>query len=139
SGDGKLTTDFSSVGSGRHDEAKAVAIQGHDGRIVVAGASHPTSGPTSFSSSFISLARYHAYVCGMKNVTILGTNGPDTRIGTDSADVILGLAGNDTIDGRGGNDTLCGGSGNDTIRGGSGNDTLFGGTESDVVGNTARD
>jgi len=40
--------------------------------------------------------------CNNPDVTILGTNGPDTITGTEKPDVIHGLGGNDRIDaGRG--------------------------------------
>jgi len=120
SGDGRLTTDFSTATG---DFAEAVAIQKSDGRIVVVGS----------SGSRIALARYHGFACNGANVTILGTNGPDLINGTEKPDVIHGLGGNDSIDGRGGNDTLCGGDGSDTLIGGTGNNTLIAGIGSDIL------
>lgn len=144
SGDGKVRTTGFQRGS-------AIAIQKNDGRLVAAGFTNNTAGGASFA-----LARYHAFECGGKNVTILGTNGPDTLFGkqffefvngrlrlTVFNDVINGLGGDDTIIGLAGNDTLCGGGGNDIIKdsvpggglvgSGSGNDTLFGGPGSDML------
>ncbi len=71
--------------------------------------------------------------CAGKQVTILGTAGPDDLVGTRRADVIAGLGGSDTISGLGGNDTICGGGGNDRIFGGAGNDSLAGGAGNDTL------
>ena len=114
SGDGLLTTDFSAA---TNDTADAVALQKSNGRIVVAGS----------ADSRVALTRYHAFVCNGKNVTILGTDGPDVITGTAKPDIIHGLGGNDFIDGSGGDDTICGGDGSDTLIGGTGNDTLLSG------------
>jgi uncharacterized delta-60 repeat protein len=123
SGDGKVLTAFR---GGSRDQAFALAIQPHDGRLVIAGESD-ASGHSDFA-----LARYHAITCGGVVVTRIGTNSNDTLIGTDGPDVIFGFGGNDLIDGLGGNDILCGGSGNDTLRGGSGDDILRGGPGTDT-------
>jgi uncharacterized delta-60 repeat protein len=127
SGDGRLTTDFSSGGTSRNDFGAAVAIQPSDGRIVVAGSAGGNSGG---GVPLIALARYHAFTCNGANVTILGTNGPDTITGTLKPDVIHGLGGNDVLSGDppfggGTGDTICDGTGNDTLFGGPGNDTLI--------------
>ncbi len=106
--------------------AHAIAIQKSNGRIVTAGSTLCIEAGTS---SF-ALARYHAFECGGLNVTILGTDGPDTISGSG---VILGLGGDDTITGSNNADTLCGGSGNDVINGRDGNDILFGGTGNDTL------
>ncbi len=119
-GGGRVVTDF---GGGANGNANAVAVQPSDGRLVVAGS----------SGDRIALARYHAMTCNNLDVTILGTNGPDTITGTERPDVIHGLAGNDTIDGRGGDDTICGGDGDDVLIGGAGNDTLIAGIGRDVL------
>ena len=119
-GDGRVVTDF---GGNVNSSANAVAVQPSDGRLVVAGS----------SGNRIALARYHAMTCNNLNVTILGTNGPDTITGTEKADVIHGLAGNDTINGAGGDDTICGGDGDDILNGGPGNDTLIAGFGRDVL------
>lgn len=119
-GDGKVTTDR------RAFLARAIAIQKNDGRIVLAG-----------QGSGVTLARFHAFQCGGRNVTILGTGGADNLVGATffdpiafrlipANDVIHGLGGSDTINGGGGDDTICGGAGNDSINGGLGNDSLFG-------------
>jgi len=125
SGDGLLTTDFSSGATTRDDFGKAVAIQGSNGRIVVAGSAEGS----------IALARYHAFACNGANVTMLGTNGSETippfgPVGS-KPDVIHGLGGNDTIHGGGGDDFLCGGDGNSTLNGGPGNDVLIAGFGTD--------
>jgi uncharacterized delta-60 repeat protein len=122
-GDGKVLTDF---GSGSSDVASALALQPHDGRLVVAATQFGTSASRDFA-----LARYHAITCSGAVVTQVGTAGNDTIIGTPGNDVIFGFAGNDTISGLGGDDILCGGTGNDTLRGGSGNDLLSGGPGTD--------
>jgi Ca2+-binding RTX toxin-like protein len=116
---GVLLTAFE---SGRGANAFALAIQPHDGRLVVAGRTFTHFGGDS------ALARYHAHTCGGVVVTRIGTNGPDTLMGTTGNDVIFGFGGNDVIDGLGGHDILCGGTGDDTLRGGgSGTDILQGG------------
>ncbi len=145
-GDGRVRTSFSAdltLSTQRTDGGFAVAIQPNDGRIVVAGGSRLTSvvGEASFA-----VARYHAFTCNGANVTILGTNGPDTifglRIGnslidqpglSEFNDVIHGLGGDDIINGLGGNDIICGGDGNDTLIGGRGSDVLIGGGGSDAM------
>ena len=119
-GGGRVITDF---GGSVNGTANAVAVQPSDGRLVAVGS----------SGDRIALARYHAMTCNGLDVTILGTNGPDTITGTERPDVIHGLAGNDTIDGRGGDDTICGGDGNDVLIGGAGNDTLIAGLGQDVL------
>ncbi|OGP74429.1 MAG: hypothetical protein A2W09_00690 [Deltaproteobacteria bacterium RBG_16_50_11] len=113
SSDGILTTDFS---SNSDDDARAIAIQKNDGRIVVAG----------FSSGDFALARYHAFECNGSNVTILGTQTSNTINGTSGNDVIQGLGASETINGGIGDDIICGGDGNDNINGGANNDTLLG-------------
>src|SRR6478609_7067402 len=70
-----------------------------------------------------------APTCKGRDVTILGTDGPDNLRGTNKRDVILALDGDDRIDGRGGNDVICGGAGRDLIKGGPGQDKLFGGAD----------
>jgi uncharacterized delta-60 repeat protein len=130
SGDGLLTTDFQ-IGSPSRDFGSAVAIQRTDGRIVVAGEVNGS----------VAVARYHAFACNGADVTIVGTNGPDTIFGAVSPlsifiglnDVIHGLGGNDIIDGGGGDDIICGGDGNDTLRGGTGQDVLVAGTGRDSL------
>jgi uncharacterized delta-60 repeat protein len=112
SGDGLLLTDFSATTA---DSGAAVALLRSDGRIVAAG----TAGTR------LSLARYHAFTCNGANVTILGTNGPDTITGTATADVIHGLQGDDIINGGDGDDIICGGGGTDILNGDLGNDTLL--------------
>jgi uncharacterized delta-60 repeat protein len=98
-----------------------LAIQPHDGRLVVVGV-----------AGGFSLARYHAITCNGVVVTQVGTAGDDVIVGTSGADVILGFSGNDVISGLGGNDILCGGGGNDTIRGGARDDILIGGAGIDT-------
>jgi uncharacterized delta-60 repeat protein len=136
-GDGRLLTDFGTAATVRSDEAFGVAMQRTDGRIVVAGSSR-TFG--SGADTRFALARFHAFSCFGRNVTIVGTNGPDTMFGrfvllpgprplpspVHFNDVIHGLGGADVIDGLGGDDTICGGDGGDTLRGGVGDDTLAG-------------
>jgi Ca2+-binding RTX toxin-like protein len=124
-----LTTDTQ-----RTDVATAVAIQPNNGRIVVAGSSNLTS---ATGLAGFAVARYHAFTCNGANVTILGTNGPDTIFGRlifqglivndNFNDVIHGLGGDDIIHGLGGNDIICGGGGSDTLIGGPGDDVLIGG------------
>jgi Ca2+-binding RTX toxin-like protein len=121
---GMVMTDFVG-GHEDHVGVGALAIQPHDGRLVVAG--YSASGNGNFA-----LARYHAITCGGVVVTRVGTAGHDTIVGTNGNDVIYGFGGNDTLLGRGGNDILCGGSGNDTLRGGGGNDILRGGPGTDT-------
>jgi uncharacterized delta-60 repeat protein len=120
SGDGRVVEDFN---ASQNDFGSAVAIQPSDGRIVAAGS----------AGGRLALVRYHAFACNGLNVTILGTNGPNSITGTLKPDVIHGLGGNDFIDGGGGNDTICGGDGNDTLIGGDGNDTLIAGTGQDTL------
>jgi uncharacterized repeat protein (TIGR01451 family) len=59
-----------------------------------------------------------------KNVTKVGSAGPD---------VLRGGAGNDTLRGLGGNDRLFGGSGNDRLFGNAGKDRLEGGKGRDIL------
>ncbi len=59
-----------------------------------------------------------------KNVTKVGSAGPD---------VLRGGAGNDTLRGLGGKDRLFGGSGNDRLFGNAGNDRLEGGKGRDIL------
>jgi len=149
---GSLDTTFAGTGRRRayasspvigctRDEASAIAIQKIDGRVVVAGS---TSLPCSDVGPSVVVARFHAFACGVKDVTILGTNGPDTMSGTvvfnsrqrvfvAQADVIHGLGGDDTIDGGGGDDTICGGDGNDILYGRDGTDALFGGAGINIL------
>ena len=47
-------------------------------------------------------ATAQAPTCKGRDVTILGTDGPDNVRGTNQRDVILALDGDDRIDGRGG-------------------------------------
>ena len=139
---GALDASFGTAGvlrtdDGNNETSRGLAIQPRDGRIVVAGNKFGTDVQTTVA------ARYHAFACGGKNVTQIGTPGADTLSGTilgtippafpggtptaiSLPDVIHGLGGSDTIDGGGSGDTLCGGDGNDTIRGGTGDDKLFG-------------
>lgn len=138
---GKLTTDLGASNVRRSDTPFAVALQHSDGRIVVAGES--LSFRTEPANAHFALARHHALQCGGRDVTILGTDGPDVIQGRSLPgpnrtlihfdDVILALGGNDIIDGQGGNDTICGGDGNDTIRGGSGDDVLIAGAGRDSL------
>ena len=139
SGDGKLTTDFAvDTSQRRTEDCQGVLLQSGDGRIVVGGKSSRFEQATG-NTSFLVLARYHAYTCNRLDATRIGTDGADTLNGrqmrrpigpsmkmVDLSDVILGLGGSDTINGLGGNDTLCGGPGNDTLSGGEGDDTLLG-------------
>ena len=74
-------------------------------------------------------ATAQAPTCKGRDVTILGTDGPDNLRGTNKRDVILALDGDDRIDGRGGNDVICGGAGRDLIKGGQGQDKIFGGAD----------
>jgi uncharacterized delta-60 repeat protein len=138
-GDGKLTTDFAVDSSGRRrEECSGVLLQSGDGRIVVGGKSERFDQATG-NTSFLVLARHHAYTCNGLDATRVGTDAADTLNGRqmrrpigasmkvlDRADVILGLGGSDTINGLDGNDTLCGGPGQDTLSGGEGDDTLIG-------------
>jgi Ca2+-binding RTX toxin-like protein len=119
---GNVTTDF-----GGTDDARAVAIQPHNGRLVVAVLPSVSVNPRRFA-----VARYHAISRNGVVVTRIGTAGNDTIIGTSGNDVIFGFGGNDFIDGRGGNDIICGGSGNDTLEGGGGDDILRGNAGTDI-------
>jgi Ca2+-binding RTX toxin-like protein len=74
-------------------------------------------------------ATVQAPTCKGRDVTILGTDGPDNLRGTNKRDVILALDGDDRIDGRGGNDVICGGAGRDLVKGGPGHDKIFGGAD----------
>ena len=124
---GTVLTDF---GSDRSDVPLALAIQPHDGRVVVAGSSNRD----------FALARYHAHTCGGVPVTQIGTQGNDVIMGTNGNDVIYAFGGTDVVDGLGGDDMLCGGSGDDTLRGGSGNDILRGEYGTDMLdGGTGTD
>jgi uncharacterized delta-60 repeat protein len=151
SGDGLLTTDFSSGGISRNDSGSGLAIQASDGRIVVAGSA---GGNPGGGAALVALARYHAFSCNGVNVTLLGTNGPNSITGTTKPDVIHGLGGNDVLSGDpafggGSGDIICDGAGNDTLFGGPGNDTLVAqsgadnlnggeGTNDVCLGNNAR-
>ncbi len=120
--DGKVITDFSTFGLAG-DKAYAIAIQHPAGRIVVVG------GTSISNSSDFALARYHAYTCEGKDVTVLGGVSNDTLYGTFGADVILGLGGDDAIYSNLGDDTICGDSGNDSMNGGGGSsDACSGGS-----------
>lgn len=138
---GKVTTDFGD----RTDRASTVLLQPGNGRLLAIGRSDNFTTETG-NTALLALARYHAYECGGKDVTVLGTNGADSLRGArvirdlgnisviaDLPDVILGLNGADTIDGLGGNDTICGGDGGDVVRGGSGDDVLLGGGGTDSL------
>ncbi|MEN8180359.1 MAG: calcium-binding protein [Pseudomonadota bacterium] len=72
-------------------------------------------------------------LCDGKQVTCVGTDGPDVIWGTDGADVIHAGAGNDVVQGDAGDDTICAGDGDDAIHGARGNDTIFGGDGDDWV------
>jgi Ca2+-binding RTX toxin-like protein len=85
----------------------------------------PGAAPTAAAQT----AAAQAPTCKGRDVTILGTDGPDDLRGTDNRDVILALDGDDRIDGRGGNDVICGGAGRDLIRAGQGEDKIFGGAD----------
>jgi uncharacterized delta-60 repeat protein len=125
---GTLDPTFGTAGTVRGNGttyAAALAMQPHDGRLVVAGSI--TRDDPEFT-----VWRYHAITCHGVVVTQIGTAGNDTIIGTPGPDVIFGFAGDDTISGRGGNDLLCGGSGNDTLYGGGGDDILSGGSGMDT-------
>jgi uncharacterized delta-60 repeat protein len=131
SGDAKVVTAFSGDST---DTIYALAIQPHDGRLVVAGTSDASDGGD------FALARYHAITYNGVVATRVGTAGNDTLMGTAGPDVIVGFEGNDTIYGLGGNDLLCGNSGDDTLYGGSGNDILEGDVGNDtLVGGTGDD
>ncbi len=65
-------------------------------------------------------------LCDGREVTIMGTNGPDVIVGTNGRDVIHGLGGADIIHGLDGDDVICGGAGKDTIRAGAGADVVLG-------------
>lgn len=67
---------------------------------------------------------FEAFISGVGDDSIQGTNG---------ANDIRGGAGNDTIDARAGNDTVDGGLGNDVISGGPGTNTVTGGSGSDTI------
>ena len=124
-GDGLVITDVGGTGS---DLALALAIQPHDGRLVVAGRAQNDNGGIDFA-----LARFHAITCDGVVVTRVGTTGHDTLIGTSGPDVIYSFGGHDLIAGLGGDDILCGGDGNDILFGGSGNDILFGESNNDIL------
>lgn len=123
-GTGIVTTGLSCAAEGN-----AIAVQKDNGRIVVAG----SSGCIEAGSSSFTLVRYHAFECGARDVTILGTSGPDTMTGTEGTDVMLGLGGDDQIRALGGDDVVCGDDGKDKMFGGDGNDTLFGGSGDDTL------
>jgi uncharacterized delta-60 repeat protein len=125
-GDGIVLTPF---GSRRQDEARAVAIQPSDGRVVVAGSSAASFGA---SPADFALARYHALTCGGVVVTRINTASNVTINGTAGNDVIYDFGGNNRLNGLGGNDILCGAAGNDTLDGGDGDDVLRGGPGTDV-------
>lgn len=71
--------------------------------------------------------------CNGLQVTILGTDEPDTVVGTSARDVIATRGGSDTISAGRQADTVCGGSGGDIIRGGGGADTLLGEGHGDKI------
>ena len=126
SGDGKAFTSFGEPFP-KNGPASALAIQPHNGRLVVVGWSQASfASPADFA-----LARFHAHTCNGVVVTRIGTNGNDVLMGTSGTDVIYAFGGDDVVDGLGGNDSLCGGSGNDTLRGGDGHDILRGETGTD--------
>jgi Ca2+-binding RTX toxin-like protein len=78
-----------------------------------------------------------------RNVTMIGTDGPNELIATGTTSTIRGLGGDDRLIGSDGADTLEGGEGADYLEGGFGGDTLDGGggvdqfvgdkTERDVI------
>jgi CSLREA domain-containing protein len=72
-----------------------------------------------------------------KNVTRIGTAGPDVLRGGLGNDTLRGLGGNDRLFGGSGNDRLFGGAGNDRLEGHKGRDLLEGGLGNDTI--VARD
>lgn len=78
--------------------------------------------------------------CASRQVTNLGSGGPQDFTGTAARDVFRVLGGDDRIGGAEGNDLACGGGGKDRLAGGSGNDKLRGGSGNDLIlGGPGRD
>lgn len=71
--------------------------------------------------------------CDGRDVTILGTDGPDVLFGTVGDDVIVADEGDDLVFGFTGGDYVCGGPGTDVLRTGPGADAVFGGSGSDFI------
>jgi uncharacterized repeat protein (TIGR01451 family) len=71
--------------------------------------------------------------CSGRDVTILGTDGPDVLFGTAGDDVIVADEGDDLVIGFEGGDYVCGGPGTDVLRAGAGSDAVFGGDGSDFI------
>lgn len=139
-GSGLIATDM----RGADDFARGIAIQPADGRVIAAGSVLTRDASRNVVNSDFGLARYHAFSCQGRNVTLVGTRGPDTLNGRAFlnpltgiiialADVISGLGGNDTINGGGNDDTICGGAGSDSLSGGSGDDILVAGSGADTL------
>ena len=141
SGDGKLTTDFTTnTSSRRHDNAGAVAIQKRDGRIVAAGTSEVFPTGSTPGSAFFAIARYHGFVCNGNYATILLTGDFIGFGGTSGRDVIVSLGANQKIDGAGGDDVICAPGLNNILKGGDGSDILIGSTGSkELDGGTGTD
>jgi Ca2+-binding RTX toxin-like protein len=76
-------------------------------------------------------------ISGAGDMSIIGTNGPDTINGTSGNDTIFGLGGNDVLNGFAGNDVLIGGTGADTMNGGSDGDLYEVESSGDVVNEAA--
>lgn len=78
--------------------------------------------------------------CASKQVTNLGSGGPQDFTGTVARDVFRVLGGDDRIGGAEGNDLACGGGGKDRLAGAAGNDKLRGGSGNDLIlGGPGRD
>ncbi len=80
------------------------------------------------------IGAYELVQCLGVDVTVIGTDGPDTLTGTSKADGILALGGNDVVTGGGGKDAVCAGPGDDTVRGGDADDEVIGEAGNDVLG-----
>lgn len=80
------------------------------------------------------MGAYELVQCLGVDVTVIGTDGPDTLTGTSKADGILALGGNDVVNAGGGKDAVCAGPGDDTVRGGDADDEVIGEAGNDVLG-----
>jgi len=67
-----------------------------------------------------------AVFCAGREVTHLGTPGPDRLVGTSGPDVFKALGGNDEVIGKRGRDRVCAGGGKDLVKGNAGKDKLKG-------------
>jgi len=80
------------------------------------------------------MGAYEGVQCLGVDVTVIGTDGPDTLTGTSKADGILALGGNDVVTAGGGKDAVCAGDGEDVVSGGDGDDEMIGEAGNDLLG-----